>query len=305
MTVTAAQVKQLRDKTGAGMMDCKKALTESEGDFEAATEWLRKKGLSQAAKKSGRTAAEGLVTSLVDGKKGAIVEVNSETDFVAKNEQFQKLVSEISKLALASKDVESLKQQKCESGRSVEEEITESIAVIGENINLRRMSNLEVENGKVYSYVHNALAPGMGKIAVLVALESDLEAEKLDSLGKQLAMHIAASRPEVMYDKDVSHERVEKEKQIIAEQLRNAGKKEERIEKDVEKRIKKFYEEVALMNQTFIMDNKTPISKLMNSQASQLGGEIKIAGFECFELGEGIETEQTNLAEEVAKATGK
>lgn len=302
--ISAATVKELREKTGAGMMDCKKALVECGGDVEVAVDWLRKKGLSAAAKKAGRVAAEGLVAVAVKGNKGAIAEVNSETDFVARNEKFQALSQNIAELALTTgNDVEKLKTVDYPgTGRNVTDEIAEHIAVIGENMSLRRSDSIEVPEGVVVSYVHNAVSEGLGKIGVLVALESAGDKAKLEALGKQIAMHIAAANP-VSLDKDgVDASLVERERQIFAEQAKASGKPDNIIEKMVEGRIRKFYEEVVLLDQVFVMDNKSKISEVVENAEKEAGSPVKLAGFICFRLGEGIEKQEGDFAAEVAAA---
>lgn len=306
MSISASQVKELREKTGAGMMDCKKALSEANGDFEAATDWLRTKGLAAAAKKSGRVAAEGLVAVASAMKKAAIIEVNSETDFVARNDKFQALVSSVAQLALSNNDIDALKNAKHSSGKSVADEITENIATIGENLSLRRVTALEVQNGVVASYIHNAVAPNLGKIAVIVALESNASnLEKLEQLGKQIAMHVAAARPIALNESEVDGATIEREKQIFSEQAKASGKPDNIIEKMVEGRIKKFYAEVVLPQQTFVIDGKSSVADYVAAVAKELGAPIQISGFARFELGEGIEQAETDFAAEVAAVAGK
>lgn len=300
--ITASLVKDLREKTGAGMMDCKKALLECAGDFEAASDWLRTKGLAAAAKKSSRVAAEGLVAATVSGNTGAIIELNSETDFVARNDQFQALVKAVAELALKSgSDVETLKNAAYPgTGRNVAEEIAHHVGVIGENMNLRRVAVLTVAQGAVVSYVHNAVVPGLGKIAVLVALESTGDNAKLQALGKQLAMHIAAAKPEALTTAEVNADALAREKQIFSEQARASGKPESIIEKMVEGRIRKYYEEVVLLEQIFVIDGKTKIADIIEQAGKDVGAPVKLAGFARFALGEGIEQEKTDFAQEVA-----
>ncbi|MCA8880099.1 MAG: elongation factor Ts [Rhodobacteraceae bacterium] len=288
MAITAALVKELRDKTGAGMMDAKKALTETEGDMEAAVDWLRTKGLAKAAKKSGRTAAEGLVAVAVDGGRGIAVEVNAETDFVAKNAEFQEMVKQIAGAALGVADVEALKSADL-GGATVEDTITNKIAKIGENMTLRRMT--VVEGPTVVSYVHNAAADGMGKIGVLVAIEGD-NAE----LGRQIAMHVAAINPASLDANDIDPALVEREKSILTEQARESGKPEAVIEKMIEGRMKKFFSEVTLLNQAFVVNPDLTVGA-----AADAGG-IKVKGFARLEVGEGIEKATEDFAAEVAKA---
>ena len=300
--ITAALVKTLRDKTGAGMMDCKKALTETDGDVEEAVDWLRKKGLSMAAKKAGRVAAEGLVGVAVDGKSGAVVEINAETDFVARNEDFQTFVRTVTGLALshgASIDALSAADYPG-TGRTVAEELTHQIATIGENMALRRCNALSVGNGVVVPYVHSALGAGIGKIGVIVALESEGEAGALEGLGKQLAMHIAAARPDFVAIADIDEASLARERDVLTEQARASGRPEEIIGKMVEGRLRKFYEEVALLEQVFVIDNETKVSKVLENAAKELGAPVEIKAFVRFALGEGIEKAEENLADEVA-----
>ncbi|RMF69329.1 MAG: elongation factor Ts [Alphaproteobacteria bacterium] len=304
--ITAAMVKALREKTGAGMMDCKKALTETGGDMEAAVDWLRKKGLSAAAKKSGRTAAEGLVAAVVDGNRGALVEVNAETDFVARNEQFQGFVREVAQLALEARgDLEALKAAAFPgTGRSVADELTHLIATIGENMVLRRAGYLEVEPGIVGAYVHGAVAPGLGKIGVLVALESAGDAEKLQALAKHLAMHVAAMAPQAVDAEGLDPAVIERERNVLIEQARASGKPEHIIEKMVEGRMRKFYQEVVLLEQVSVVDGEKRVREVIKAAEKDLGQPIRIAGFLRFQLGEGIEKEQGDFAAEVAAAAG-
>jgi elongation factor Ts len=302
--ITAALVKELREKTGAGMMDCKRALAETAGDLEGAVDWLRKKGLSAAAKKAGRVAAEGLVGVATRGKLGAVLEVNAETDFVARNETFQHFVRTATELALTTgDDLERLRSAAFPgTGRNVGDELTHMIATIGENMALRRVRRLEVKNGAVLGYVHNALAPGLGKIGVLVALESTGDGEKLAALGKQLAMHVAAARPDYLDVASVDTTALERERDVLREQSRASGKPEAIIEKMVEGRLRKFYEEVVLLEQTYVVDNESRISKVIEASAKELGTPLKVAGFARFALGEGIAKEQGDFAAEVAAA---
>jgi elongation factor Ts len=302
--ITAALVKELREKTGAGMMDCKRALGETAGDLEGAVDWLRKKGLSAAAKKAGRVAAEGLVGVATRGKLGAVLEVNAETDFVARNETFQHFVRTATELALTTgDDLERLRSAAFPgTGRNVGDELTHMIATIGENMALRRVRRLEVKNGAVLGYVHNALAPGLGKIGVLVALESTGDGEKLAALGKQLAMHVAAARPDYLDVASVDTTALERERDVLREQSRASGKPEAIIEKMVEGRLRKFYEEVVLLEQTYVVDNESRISKVIEASAKELGTPLKVAGFARFALGEGIAKEQGDFAAEVAAA---
>ena len=300
--ITAALVKELRDKTGAGMMDCKKALTETDGDIEASVDWLRKKGLSQAAKKAGRIAAEGLVAVAAGENSGAIIEVNSETDFVARNEAFQKFVKTMAELTLENRgDMEAvLGTNYPGTNRSVPDELTDMIATIGENMSIRRCHALSVGNGVVAPYVHNALATGIGKIGVLVALESEGDKDALNALGKQIAMHVAATLPRWVSRDEVAAEDLDRERVILTEQARATDRPENIIEKMVEGRLRKFYEEVVLLEQTFVIDNETKISKVLENAAKEVGAPVKIASFVRFSLGEGIEKKSENLADEVA-----
>ncbi len=300
--ISASMVKDLREKTGAGMMDCKNALNQTNGDFEAAVDWLRKKGLAAAAKKSGRVAAEGLVGIAVSGPTGAIVEVNAETDFVARNEQFQGFVKAVTGVALSRRtsDIEALKTEPLPgTGHSVSEELTRLIATIGENMNLRRCVTRSVKQGVVAAYMHNALADNLGKIGVLVALESTGDAGKLAELGRRLAMHVAAANPQALTIADVDPAALEREKNILIEQSRASGKPEAIIEKMVEGRLRKYYEEVVLLEQIFVMDNETRISGIVAQAAKEIGTEITLTGFARYELGEGIEREEKDFAEEV------
>lgn len=304
--ITAQMVKSLRDSTGVGMMDCKAALTENDGNMEAAVDWLRAKGLSKAAKKAGRVAAEGLVGVAVSGTAGAVVEVNSETDFVARNEKFQTVVRQIAELALENGgDVEALRLTAYPgAGKSVAEYVTELVATIGENLSLRRASRLEVGEGVVTAYVHNAAGDGIGRIGVLVALESAGDKEKLAALGRQIAMHIAAASPQALTVDDLDADVVARERAIFVEQARGSGKPDNIVEKMVEGRLRKFYEEVVLLSQTFVVDGETKIAKVLEAAAADVGGPVAIGGFECFVIGEGVEKEETDFAAEVAAAAG-
>lgn len=307
--ITAAMVKELRETTGAGMLDCKKALVEANGDMEQAVDWLRKKGLASAAKKSSRVAAEGLVSVAVDGNKGAAVEVNSETDFVAKNEIFQEYVEDAAKVALhCNGDVEAMKAfvcPKCADSKTFGERLTDMIAKIGENMNLRRAKVISVNNGVVCSYVHNAVRNGLGKIGVLVALESTADKAKLEELGKHIAMHIAATAPIALNIAGVAPEAVEHEKSIFAEQAKASGKPANIIEKMVEGRIRKFYEEVVLEEQAFIMDPDKKIKDIVADAAKECGTDIKLTDFVFFKLGDGLQKKEEDFAAEVAAQLGK
>jgi len=303
--ITAASVKELRERTGAGMMDCKKALAENAGDMEASVDWLRAKGLAAAAKKAGRTAAEGLVGVAVAGTRGAVVEVNSETDFVAKNEQFQDFVRNVSTLALeANGDIEALKAAAYPGGGTVEAKLTENIATIGENQSLRRTSVLEVSEGAVVSYVHNAVAPGMGKIGVLVALESSAPADTLQTLGKQIAMHIAAANPLALDAEVLDPALLERERAIAVEKANESGKPANIIEKMVEGTMAKFRKEHSLLSQLFVIDNKTPVAEVVAQAGKDAGSPITLKAYERFQLGEGIEKAESDFAAEVAAAAG-
>jgi elongation factor Ts len=305
--ITAAMVKDLRERSGAGMMDCKKALAETGGDIEASIDWLRAKGLASAGKKAGRTAAEGLVGVATAGTKGVAVEVNSETDFVAKNEQFQAFVRDVTKLALETGDnVEALLAASMPSGKNVQEALTENIATIGENQNLRRAKSLSVSQGAVVSYVHNAAAPGMGKIGVLVALEGDAPADRIEALGKQLAMHIAAAAPLALTGEGIDPAIIEREAAIAKEKAADkiAGKPPEVVEKIVKGPVDKFRKENALLTQAFVIDGKTPVGDVVAAEAKAAGGSIAIKDFVRFQLGEGIEKQQSDFAAEVAATAG-
>ncbi len=302
--ITAALVKELRDKSGAGMMDCKNALTENDGDIEASMDWLRQKGISKAEKKSGRVAAEGLVAVAAKGDAAVAVEVNSETDFVARNDQFQALVNGVADVALENDgDYEATKLSTYGgASHDVEAEIREAVGTIGENMNFRRSVGLRVGNGVVSTYIHNAVAPGLGKLAVLVALESEAPTDQLEILGKQLAMHVAAINPQAMTVEDMSEDAVEREKTILIEQARESGKPDNIIEKMIVGRMNKFYQEVVFVEQTFVIDGETKVSKVIENAAKEAGTEIKLAGYARLELGEGIEKEEDDFAAEVAAA---
>ncbi|MES2326772.1 MAG: translation elongation factor Ts [Pseudomonadota bacterium] len=303
--ITAASVKELRERTGAGMMDCKKALAETSGEMEPAIDWLRAKGLAAAAKKAGRTVAEGLVGVAVEGKRGAVVEVNSETDFVAKNELFQEFVRNVATLALQhGTDVGVLGAAQYPGDGTVQEKLTDNIAKIGENQSLRRAAVVEVGEGAVVSYVHNQVSPGLGKIGVLVALESAAPAETLMALGKQLAMHVAAAHPLALTAEDLSAELVERERSIAMEKAKESGKPQNIIEKMVEGGLAKFRKENALISQLFVMDNKTPVAEVVAAAAKEAGTGIELKGFVRFQLGEGIEKKVDDFAAEVAAASG-
>jgi len=303
--ITASLVKELRDRSGAGMMDCKKALSETNGDIEAGIDWLRTKGLAAAAKKAGRTAAEGLVGVAVSGTTGAVVEVNSETDFVAKNEQFQEFVRTVSTIALETgEDIAALAAAAWPEGGTVEDKLTSNIATIGENQNLRRAHRLSVGKGAIVSYVHNAAAPGLGKIGVLVALESEASADALQGLGKQIAMHIAAAFPLALDEGDLDPALIERERAIASEKAAESGKPAEIVAKMVDGSIAKFRKENALLSQVFVIDNKTKIADVVAAAAKDAGAAIALTGYVRFQLGEGIEKAESDFAAEVAAAAG-
>lgn len=306
MAYTAADVKNLRERTGAGMMDCKKALDETAGDFEAAVDALRAKGLAAAAKKSSRTAAEGLVGVAVAGTKGVAVEVNSETDFVAKNDQFQDFVRKTTEVALATAaaDIDMLKAAAYPDGGSVAEKLTNNVATIGENQQLRRLKHVAVTSGLVVPYMHNAAAPGLGKIGVLVALESTAGADVLEPLGKQIAMHIAAAFPLALTADDLDPELIARERKIAAEKAAESGKPAEVQAKIVDGAVAKYAKENALLSQLFVIDNKTPIAQVVEAAAKAAGAKIALVDYVRFQLGEGIEKEETDFAAEVAAAAG-
>ena len=304
--ITAALVKELREKTGAGMMDCKKALGETAGDLEGAVDWLRKKGLAAAAKKAGRVAAEGLVAVAAEGTIGAVVEVNAETDFVGRNDQFQAFVKSVAAVALKSEnDVAAIKAAKLASGKTVEEEVTSLIATIGENMNFRRAKVLKVSQGVVATYIHSATAPGLGKIGVLVALESAGDVAKLNEVGKQIAMHVAAANPLFLTVDSVDGAALDRERAVLTEQAAASGKPAEVITKMVEGRIRKYYEEVVLTEQVYVIDGETKISKVVENAAKDAGAPVKLVGFARFALGEGVEKEEKDFAAEVAAQLGR
>ena len=303
--ITAQMVKELRESTGAGMMDCKGALTETNGDMQAAVDWLRKKGLSKAAKKAGRVAAEGLVGVKVQGPKGVVVEVNSETDFVARNDLFQGLVMMIAGVAFsAGTDVEKINDAKV-GAITVADAITDTIAKVGENMTLRRAASLSVKQGAVGSYVHNSVSEGLGKIGVMVALESAGKSDELNALGRQLAMHVASANPQSLDQGGLDPAVVKREKDILADKFRQQGKPENVIEKIVESGLKTFYKEVCLLEQAFIFDDKKSVAQAVKEAEGKVGGAIKITGFVRYGLGEGIEKQETDFAAEVAAAAGQ
>lgn len=300
--VTAALVKELREKTGAGMMDCKRALGEASGDIEAAVDWLRKKGLSAAAKKAGRVAAEGLIGVATRGPVGAVVEVNSETDFVARNQAFQSFVRTVSELALdGDGELDALKETGFPgTGRTIAEEQTHLISTIGENIVLRRVKRLSTDQGGIFSYVHNSLGPGLGKIGVLVGLASSAPAQRLAETGKQLAMHVAAANPLYLDVASVPQAALDRERAVLREQARASGKPEAVLERMVEGRLRKFYEEFVLLEQIFVVDQETKISRVVEQASKTVGAPIRVESFARFALGEGIERQPTDFAAEVA-----
>jgi elongation factor Ts len=301
MSVTAALVKELREKSGAGMMDCKKALAETDGDMEAAIDWLRTKGLATAANKSGRVASEGLVAFAVDGTRGALIELNAETDFVARNTEFQEFASTLAGLALGADDIDALTTVDYPgTGRNVADELTHKIATIGENMSLRRMASVSVGSGAVVSYMHNATAAGLGRIGVLVALESTAGADVLEGLGKQIAMHIAATAPASLSVDDLDKDMVQRERDVLIEQAKASGKPQEIAEKMVEGRMKKYYKEVVLLEQTSVIDGETAIGDVIAKAGKDAGADIALTAFVRFNLGEGIEKEETDFAAEVA-----
>lgn len=301
MSVTAALVKELREKSGAGMMDCKKALNETNGDMDAAIDWLRTKGLAAAAKKSGRVASEGLVAISVSGTLGALVELNSETDFVSRNDEFQTFAKTLSSLALTASDIEALKAMDYpNTGRTVAEELTHKIATIGENMSLRRMEKVSVESGAIVPYIHNATADGLGRIGVLVGLSSSADSAVLSGVGKQIAMHIAATTPASISVDDLDPEMVARERDVLIEQAKASGKPQEIAEKMVEGRLRKYYEEVVLLEQTFVIDGETKVGNVIEAAAKDAGADIKLTHFAHFILGDGIEKEESDFAAEVA-----
>ena len=305
MTVTAALVKELREKSGAGMMDCKKALNETNGDMDAAVDWLRTKGLAAAAKKSGRVAAEGLVALHVNGNVGALVELNSETDFVSRNEDFQAFAKTLAQLAVNADDLDALKAMDYpETGRNVADELTQKIATIGENMSLRRMTKVSVDAGAIVPYVHNAVADGLGRIGVLVALNSSADEAALSGLGKQLAMHIAATNPASLSVEDLDAEMVAREREVLVEQAKESGKLQEIAEKMVEGRIRKFYQEVVLLEQTFVIDGESKVADVISKAGKDAGSDITMSAFSQYVLGDGIEKEESDFAAEVAAQLG-
>lgn len=301
--ITAQMVKDLREQTGAGMMDCKAALNETKGDMEAAIDWLRKKGLSKAAKKAGRVAAEGLVGVAVAGTKGVVVEVNSETDFVARNPEFQEMVSSIANVALnAGDDAEAIKSAAYPGGGTVAEKITATVAKIGENMSLRRARSLSVAHGVIATYLHNQVVPGLGKIGVLVALESTGKTDELMALGKQVAMHVAAANPVALNAEGVDPAVITREKDVLADKARAGGKPEAVIAKIVDSGIKTYFKEVVLLDQAFVHDPAKSVAQAIKESEGRVGGAITLKGFVRFALGEGIEKQEADFAAEVAAA---
>ena len=307
MTLSASMVKELREKSGAGMMDCKKALVECNGNMEDSIDWLRKQGLSAVAKKSNRVAAEGLIGISINGVQGAIVEINSETDFVARNELFQNFVKKCSSLVLMHKsDIEALKASPFpDTGRSVDQELSNNIATIGENMNIRRVEYIEVSEGVLFSYIHNKVTEDLGKLGVIVAIESKAEENKLENVGKQIAMHIAATSPKSLNIEDLDSELVEREREVLIDQAMSSGKPKEIAEKMVQGRLQKFFQEVVLNEQISVIDGETKIKDVINKLSKDLGTEVKISDFKILKLGEGIEVAENDFAAEVAATANK
>ena len=307
MSLTAAMVKELREKSGAGMMDCKKALSENNGQMEEAIDWLRKKGLASVSKKSGRVAAEGLVGINVKNNSGVIIEINSETDFVSRNEIFQNFVKNCGELALSKKsNIEELKKLPYPgSERTVDEELANNIATIGENMNIRRLEFLEVSEGGLFSYIHNSTAEGLGRLGVLVSLKSKLNVDELSTLGKQIAMHVAATSPKSLSIDDLDEQIVNRERQVLIDQAITSGKPKEIADKIVQGRMHKFYQEVVLNEQVSVLDGETKIKDLVKNFSKEKNSDIELTGFKMIKLGDGIEVEETNFAEEVAATAGK
>ena len=307
MSLTASMVKELREKSGAGMMDCKKALSENNGQMEDAIDWLRKKGLASVSKKSGRIAAEGLVGINVKNNSGVIIEINSETDFVSRNEIFQNFVKNCGELALSKKsNIEELKKLPYPgSERTVDEELANNIATIGENMNIRRLEFLEVSEGGLFSYIHNSTAEGLGRLGVLVSLKSKLNVDELSALGKQIAMHVAATSPKSLSIDDLDEQIVNRERQVLIDQAIASGKPKEIADKIVQGRMHKFYQEVVLNEQVSVLDGETKIKDLVKNFSKEKNSDIELTGFKIIKLGDGIEVEETNFAEEVAATAGK
>lgn len=307
MSLTASMVKELREKSGAGMMDCKKALSENNGQMEDAIDWLRKKGLASVSKKSGRIAAEGLVGINVKNNSGVIIEINSETDFVSRNEIFQNFVKNCGELALSNKSkIEELKKLPYPgSERTVDEELANNIATIGENMNIRRLEFLEVSEGGLFSYIHNSTAEGLGRLGVLVSLKSKLNVDELSALGKQIAMHVAATSPKSLSIDDLDEQIVNRERQVLIDQAIASGKPKEIADKIVQGRMHKFYQEVVLNEQVSVLDGETKIKDLVKNFSKEKNSDIELTGFKIIKLGDGIEVEETNFAEEVAATASK
>ena len=307
MSLTASMVKELREKSGAGMMDCKKALSENNGQMEDAIDWLRKKGLASVSKKSGRVAAEGLVGINVKNNSGVIIEINSETDFVSRNEIFQNFVKNCGELALSKKsNIEELKKLPYpDSERTVDEELANNIATIGENMNIRRLEFLEVSEGGLFSYIHNSTAEGLGRLGVLVSLKSKLNVDELSPLGKQIAMHVAATSPKSLSIDDLDEQIVNRERQVLIDQAIASGKPKEIADKIVQGRMHKFYQEVVLNEQVSVLDGETKIKDLVKNFSKEKNSDIELTGFKMIKLGDGIEVEETNFAEEVAATAAK
>lgn len=306
MSISAAQVKELRDLTGAGMMDCKAALNETDGDMEAAVDWLRKKGISKADKKAGRTAAEGLIGVDSGVREAAVVEVNSETDFVARNSAFQEIVANVAKVALAYGTTEAVAAAKYPgSDKSVTDTIKDAVGTIGENMGFRRSAKLTVPHGAVATYVHNAVADGLGKLGVLVAIETTGNEHAANAFGRQVAMHVAATNPVALTAEEVDPALIEREKAIFSDQARQSGKPEAIIEKMVEGRLRKFYEEVVLLKQAFVLNPDITVEKALKDAEKEIGAPAKITAYLRYALGEGIEKEATDFAAEVAAAVKK
>ena len=307
MSLTASMVKELREKSGAGMMDCKKALSENNGQMEEAIDWLRKKGLASVSKKSGRVAAEGLVGINVKSNSGVIIEINSETDFVSRNEIFQNFVKTCAELALLKKSsIEDLKKLPYPgTDRTVDEELANNIATIGENMNIRRLEFLEVSEGGLFSYIHNSTAEGLGRLGVLVSLKSKLNVDELSALGKQIAMHVAATSPKSLSIDNLDEQIVNRERQVLIDQAIASGKPKEIADKIVQGRMHKFYQEVVLNEQVSVLDGETKIKDLVKNFSKDKNSEIELTGFKMIKLGDGIEVEETNFAEEVAATAGK
>ena len=302
MSLSASMVKELREKSGAGMMDCKKALVETDGNMEDAIDWLRKQGLSAVAKKSSRVAAEGLIGVCINGAQGAMVEVNSETDFVARNELFQNFVNKCTNLVLTYKsDIDSLKDLPFpDTDRSVNQELTNNIATIGENMNIRRAEYLEVSEGVLVSYIHNKVTDDLGKLGVIVAIESQAKESQLLDIGKQIAMHIAATSPKSLNIDDLDNELIEREREVLIDQAMSSGKPKEIAEKMVQGRLQKFFQEVVLNEQVSVIDGETKIKDVLKKLSNDIGSEVKISNFKILKLGEGIEVAESDFAAEVA-----